>query len=81
MLRRVGKQSSECVESVSEEEKEGCSEKDLQKRKVLSPEWKSEWIVDDESGESTELVEIEITLKLAVTSCCMCVHVCIYVWH
>jgi len=38
MLRRVGKQSSECVESVSEEEKEGCSEKDLQKRKVLSPE-------------------------------------------
>jgi len=29
----------------------------LQKRKVLSLEWKSEWVMDDESGELMELVE------------------------
>jgi len=31
--------------------------KDLQKRKVLSLEWKSEGVMDDESGELMELVE------------------------
>ena len=31
--------------------------KDLQKRKVLSLEWKSEWVMDDESGESMEPME------------------------
>ena len=32
----------------------GCGGKDLQKRKVLSLEWKSEGVMDDESGESME---------------------------
>jgi len=36
--------------------------KDLQKRKVLSLEWKSEGVIDDESGESMELME-EMPLK------------------
>ena len=31
--------------------------KDLQKRKVLSLEWKSEEVMDDESGESMEPME------------------------
>jgi len=34
----------------------------LQKRKVLSLEWKSEGVMDDESGELMELVE-EVPLK------------------
>jgi len=39
MLRSNGKQSGESVESVSlEEEEEGYSQKDLQKRKVFSLE-------------------------------------------
>ena len=29
----------------SEEEKKGCSAKDLQKKKVLSLEWKREWVM------------------------------------
>ena len=29
-----------------EEEKEGCGGKDLEKRKVLSLEWKSEWVME-----------------------------------
>jgi len=37
-----------------EEEKIG---KDLQKKKVLSLEWKSEGVMDDESGELMELME------------------------
>ena len=36
--------------------------KDLQKRKVLSLEWKSEGVMDDESDEFMELVE-EVPLK------------------
>ena len=36
MLRTIGIQSGESVESVPIEEKEGYGEKDLQKRKVLS---------------------------------------------
>ena len=40
----------------------GYGRKDLQKRKVLSLEWKSEGIMDDESGESMELME-EVPLK------------------
>ena len=31
--------------------------KDLQKRKVLSLEWKSQGVMDDESGESMEPME------------------------
>ena len=34
----------------------------MQKRKVLSLEWKSEGVIDDESGESMELME-EMPLK------------------
>jgi len=34
----------------------------LQKRKVLSLEWKSEGVMDDESGELMELVE-EVPLE------------------
>jgi len=34
----------------------------LQKRKFLSLEWKSEGVIDDESGESMELME-EMPLK------------------
>ena len=34
----------------------------MQKRKVLSLEWKSEGVMDDESGESMELMK-EVTLK------------------
>jgi len=34
----------------------------LQRRKVLSLEWKSEGVIDDESGESMELME-EMPLK------------------
>jgi len=34
----------------------------LQKRKVLSLEWRSEGMMDDESGESMELME-EMPLK------------------
>ena len=37
-----------------EEEKESYGKKNLQKMKVLSLEWKSEWVMDDESGESME---------------------------
>ena len=35
----------------------GYGGKDWQKRKVLSPEWKSEGVMDDESGESMEPME------------------------
>ena len=34
----------------------------MQKRKVLSLEWKSEGVMDDESGELEELVE-QVPLK------------------
>ena len=40
----------------------GYGGKVLQKRKVLSLEWKSEGVMDDESGESMELME-EMPLK------------------
>jgi len=35
----------------------GYGGKDLQKRKVLSLEWKSEGVTDDESGELMELMQ------------------------
>ena len=38
MLRSIGKQSGESVESVLKKKKKGCGGKDLQKRKVLSLE-------------------------------------------
>ena len=54
MLRSIGKQSGECVESVQVpgEEMVGYGGKYLQKRKVLSLEWKSEGVMDDESDMS-----------------------------
>jgi len=45
-----------------EEEKVGYGGKNLQKMKVLSLEWKSEGVMDDESGVSMELME-EVPLK------------------
>jgi len=44
------------------EEQVGYGGKDLQKRKVLSLEWKSVGVMDDESGESMEPME-EVPLK------------------
>ena len=44
------------------EEMVGYGGKDLQKRKVLSLEWKSEGVMVDESGELMELVE-KVPLK------------------
>ena len=73
MLRSIGKQSGESVESVLTpgEEKDpfllfgtdsGYGGKDSQKRKVFSQEWKSWGMMYDESGESMEPVE-EVPLK------------------
>ena len=39
------------------EEKVGYDGKDVQKRTVLSLEWKSDGVMDEESGESIELME------------------------
>ena len=50
MLRSIGKQSGE---SVVKKKRKGTV--DLQKRKNLSLEWKSEGVMDDESGESMGL--------------------------
>ena len=59
MLRSIGKQSGESVESVPEKKRkatvgtwEGFAEKE-----GLSLEWKSEGVMDDESGESMEPME------------------------
>ena len=46
----------------------GYGGKDLQKRKVLSLEWKSEGVIDDESGESMEPME-EVQLCCCVLEC------------
>jgi len=50
------------VESVRKKNKVGYGAKNLQKRKVLSLEWKSEGVMDDESGELMRLME-EVPLK------------------
>ena len=42
------------MESVPKKKTEGYGGKDLQKRKVLSLEWKCDGVMDDESGESLE---------------------------
>ena len=61
MLRRIGKQSGESVESVWKKKGrlrwEGFAEKES-----LSLEWKREGVMDDESGELMELME-EVPLK------------------
>ena len=54
LLWSIGKQSGGIRGVSPEEEKKGCGGKDLQKRKVLSMEWKSEGLMDDESGESMQ---------------------------
>ena len=46
----------------TEEEKEGYGGNDWQKRKALTLEWKSKRVMDDESGESMELME-EVALE------------------
>ena len=61
MLRSIGKESRDHGVSPVEE-KVGYGGKDLQKGEVLSLEWKSEGVMDDESGELMELVE-EVPLK------------------
>ena len=57
----VNSLGNSCSESWIRKRK-GCGGKDLQKRKVLSREWKSEGVMDDESGKSMELME-EMPLK------------------
>ena len=42
----------------------GYSGKDLQKRKVLSLEWKSEGVMDDESGELMEPMVLMVHMVL-----------------
>jgi len=46
MLRIIGKQSGESVESVLKKKNEGNDVRDLQKRKVLSLERKSEGVME-----------------------------------
>jgi len=46
MLRSISKQSGGIHVVSPGEEKEGCSAKDLQKRKVLSLKWKSEGVME-----------------------------------
>ena len=50
------------MESVRKKNKVGYGGKNLQKRKVLSLEWKSEGVMDDESDELMRLME-EVPLK------------------
>jgi len=46
MLRSKSKQSGDPCSESWRRKKEGCGGKDLQKRKVLSLEWKSEWVME-----------------------------------
>ena len=48
----------ESMESVLKKKKESYSGKDLHKVNVLNLEWKSEGVIDDESGESMEEVPL-----------------------
>ena len=61
MLRSIGKQSRESVESVQEKKRWAMVGK-ICRKGVLSLEWKSEGVMDGESGESMELME-EMPLK------------------
>ena len=38
--------------SVLKKKKRGCSRKDLQKSKVLSLEWKSEWVMEKKTNNN-----------------------------
>ena len=55
MLKNIAKHSMECGVS-SEEEKEGCGGKDIQK-KGFKPRLKEWGVMNDESGESMEPME------------------------
>jgi len=46
MLRSISKQSGESTRTVRKKKKEGYGGKDLQKRKFLSLEWKSEAVME-----------------------------------
>jgi len=58
-----------------EEEKVDYGGKDLQKRKVLSLEWKSRGVMDDESGELMELGE-DVPLKELTDGGVQCKKIC-----
>ena len=62
MLRSIGKQSSESVESVWRKKRKAVVGRTGRKGKFRRLEWKSEGAMDDESGESMELME-EVPLK------------------
>jgi len=47
MLRSNSKRLGNHVVSPEEEKRKGRSGKDLQKRKVLSLEWKREWVMEN----------------------------------
>ena len=61
MLRSIGEQSGESV-SQSERRKGRLRWEGFAEKESLSLEWKSEGVMDDESGEFMELVE-EVPLK------------------
>jgi len=65
MLRNIGKQSRESQGRVNPEKRKGSLRwQNLQKKKVLSLGWKSEGVMDDESGESMKLTgEVGLPLK------------------
>jgi len=46
MIRSNSKQSGGIHVVKTKEKKKGCGGKDLQKKKVLSLEWKSEWVME-----------------------------------
>ena len=60
MLRSISKQSGNPWNHPGKE-KEGYGGKDLQIMKVLSLEWKSDGVMDDESSESMEPMEKSAT--------------------
>jgi len=57
MLRSIGKQSGESVESVLKKKRKVCGGRDLQKKRFFSPAMKERGVMDDESGESMEPME------------------------
>ena len=62
MPRSIGKQSGESVESVRKKKRLATVGRICRKGKFLSLEWKSEGVMDDESGKLMELME-EVLLK------------------
>ena len=56
MLRSISKQSVESAESVLKKKRTAIAVGRIAGKEVLSVEWKSEGVMDDESGESMEKV-------------------------